>query len=160
MGNEQSALHEPKHALHQPVRSAMSRSRSIRADANRLEKTQTETLFGKQSGFVKQNKLVEPFSSGNSGIESPQWGWYINTTPPTPEMYYARPQKSRKPDSSSDTLETSSAAGSSAATMDGSSMSSIVGPNPAYKHHPNPVFQNLQNKHKAQPIGWANNMPF
>ena len=29
---------------------------------------------------------VEPVGNG---VDSPQWGWYINTTPPTPEMYHS-----------------------------------------------------------------------
>jgi len=31
---------------------------------------------------------------GGSGYVSPQWGWYISTTPPTPEQYHA-PRKSK-----------------------------------------------------------------
>jgi len=31
--------------------------------------------------------------SGGNGYISPQWGWYISTTPPTPEKYHARAEK-------------------------------------------------------------------
>lgn len=152
MGNEQSTLHQPKPADEQPVRSAMSRSRSIKSNANRLEKSQMDNKYLPSShrpnnSLLKQTMPytthhgVEPFSSGTGGYESPQWGWYINTTPPTPEMYYSRPTKSVKPDLSSETSQASSSGEASIATIGNS-------------HHPNPVFQGLQDKHKASPMGW------
>jgi len=34
--------------------------------------------------------------SGGNGYISPQWGWYISTTPPTPEKYHVSGQKIRE----------------------------------------------------------------
>ena len=144
MGNEQSSIHEPK--LHeQPARPALIRSRSIRADANNLTKPAANPYRPKP--ILKHHSMpypqtVEPFSSGTNGYESPQWGWYINTTPPSPEMFYSsRNNKIRKgTGSTSDTSE-----------MSRDSVLSNASGNNAY---PNPVFQCLQDKHKARPAGW------
>lgn len=159
MGNDQSSSrHEPKPSA-APTKSALSRSRSVRANANGLEKSQIENnkFLRPNNSLLKQSmpynmhgvSSVDPFSSANAGgVDSPQWGWYINTTPPTPEVYY-RPHKTRKPDpsrkqdSSSDTSEATAATEVSSGTTPGSSA------------HPNPVFQNLQdNKNKAAHMGW------
>jgi hypothetical protein len=143
MGNDQSSIHEPKPASEQPIRPALVRSRSIRSDANNLEKSQIEKKYLQSNPhrYTMHPQNVEPYSSGTNGYESPQWGWYINTTPPSPEMFHVtRNMKSRKPsDSTSVTSETSRA--SSISTVGGNTL-------------PNPVFQCLQDKHKATPTGW------
>ena len=36
-------------------------------------------------------------SAAAMGTISPQWGWYISTTPPTPDKYYAASSKQQKP---------------------------------------------------------------
>lgn len=157
MGNEQSSTHEPKPAEEQPVRSALSRSRSVRSHANAFElKSQSDPKYLPSNAhrptssllkhtttmpYTAQNLGVEPFSSGTGGYESPQWGWYINTTPPSPEMYYSsRTTKSRKPDLS-DASDTSSGGSSTATAM-------------TCHSQPNPVFRCLQDKHKTAPMGW------
>jgi hypothetical protein len=153
MGNEQSTtIHEPLPASEKPIRPALARSRSIRSDANALEKSQQlEHKYlpsHRPKNYLKHHSMpfpsaqnVEPYSSGTSGgYDSPQWGWYINTTPPSPEMFHSvRTMKSSsKPtDSTSDTSDTSRESAVSA----GSSQ-------------PNPLFQCLQDKHKAAPTGW------
>ena len=38
----------------------------------------------------QSNKCTENQSNTNGSEMSPQWGWYINTTPPTPELYHSR----------------------------------------------------------------------
>lgn len=38
----------------------------------------------------QSNKCTENQSTTNGSEMSPQWGWYINTTPPTPELYHSR----------------------------------------------------------------------
>ena len=76
-----------------------------------------------------------------SGVESPQWGWYINTTPPTPEMYHTHhggAGKSKQHPRSSPT----------SAQMQIQSQPSI---DEAVCH--NQVFQNLQNANR--PMGWT-----
>lgn len=145
MGNDQSKppKHEPKQSAEMPIRSAMSRSRSVRSGANCLEESSEK--FPLPS--AKEQYTVDPFSSGTSGIDSPQWGWYINTTPPTPEMYYSRPQKSRKPDSTSDTSE--------ASTITAFPPSSVtVNDQQLPKYHPNPVFRGLQDNNRSVPLDW------
>ena len=153
MGNEQSTtIHEPLPASEQPIRPALVRSRSIRADANALVKAQhLENKFipshrpkthvkHHSMPFPSSSQASEPYVSGtNGGYDSPQWGWYINTTPPSPEMFHSsRAMKaSRKPtDSTSDT---------STSEMSQLSIGNSM---------PNPVFQILQDKHKAAPTGW------
>ena len=147
MGNEQSTVHEPKAAREQPSRSALSRSRSLRSNANALDRTQTEAKYlpTYQQQTAYPMRPVEPYSSGTGGIDiSPQYGWYVNTTPPTPEIYYNRPQyqKSRKSASSSDTSQASSAGTATAEPM-------------ANYARPNPIFQGLQDKHKTN-MDWSN----
>lgn len=149
MGNEQSAVpaHEPN-PREVPVRSAMSRSRSVRCGADRLEQDSVKPPSSQQQQQQQQSyPMVDPFSSGTSGIDSPQWGWYINTTPPTPEMYYSRPHKSRKPDSSSDTSEASTIA---MPPPDGNDALTFP------KYRPNPIFRGLQDKDRDRsvPLDW------
>jgi hypothetical protein len=144
MGNNQSTIHEPDTSA-APVKSSLSRTRSVRSNANSLPGEHksyppirhTNNLLKQSMPYTMQQR-VEPFASGAGGVDSPQWGWYITTTPPTPEMYYSRPQKSRKPSSTSETSETSTSTDTS---------SSGVGPNP--------IFQNLREKNKATPVGWS-----
>jgi hypothetical protein len=152
MGNDQSNMHEPKPPDEQPVRSALSRSRSIRSDANCLGKSQIENKYLPPSSHRQTNALlkhqsmptytmnhVEPFSSGTGGYDSPQWGWYINTTPPSPDMYFtSRPTKSLK------------LSGASISESSADSTSTSV----AVSNAPNPVWCSLHDKHKAAPMGW------
>ncbi|GKY97498.1 hypothetical protein MPSEU_000708000 [Mayamaea pseudoterrestris] len=81
---------------------------------------------------------IEPAGSSGSaeGVESPQWGWFLRTTPPTPQMYSRFHQKS----------DTSMASQNS---NDSSSTSTVPG------SHPNPVFQGMHDRHKAAPMGWS-----
>jgi hypothetical protein len=76
---------------------------------------------------TEQQPVANTNSTDNGDGESPSWGWYIRTTPPTPEMYQAH---SRNPSNASSTSS-------------------------AMSKHSNPVFQNLQDKNKANPMGWS-----
>jgi hypothetical protein len=80
---------------------------------------------------------IEPAGSSGSaeGVESPQWGWFLRTTPPTPQMYGRYHQRSD--------------ASMASASNDSSSTSTLPG------SHPNPVFQGLQDKQKANAMGWS-----
>ena len=80
---------------------------------------------------------IEPAGSSGSaeGVESPQWGWFLRTTPPTPQMYGRYHQKSD---------------GSMASTATDASTSTVPGSHPT-----NPVFQGMQDKQKAIPMGWS-----
>lgn len=82
---------------------------------------------------------IEPAGSSGSveGVESPQWGWFLRTTPPTPQMYGRYHQKS-------------DASMASSSTDTSNSVSTVPG------SHPNPVFQGLQEKQKVAPsVGWS-----
>lgn len=41
-------------------------------------------------GIIKAGNVT---LNGGNGHISPQWGWYITTTPPTPEKYYSNVAK-------------------------------------------------------------------
>ena len=158
MGNQQSIAHEPKPLSEQPKRSALMRSRSFRngthADAGLVApRLNDKSLLKHSLPYTMQHGhgIVEPYSSGTGGEWSPQWGWYINTTPPAPDIYYSsRPGKSRKPDSTSNTSQgTASTESSSLSTSCNSGDHSL----------PNPVFQGLQDKNRAAPLGWHPSVP-
>ena len=157
MGNEQSSLHEPKPLSEQPKRSALMRSQSFRngthADASLVAPTRLNdnSLLKHSLPYTMQHGhgSVEPYSSGTGGEWSPQWGWYINTTPPAP-VYSSRPVKARKPDSTSDTSQ---------GTASTESSSSSTSYNPGDHSLPNPVFQGLQDKNRAAPLGWHPSVP-
>jgi hypothetical protein len=84
---------------------------------------------------------IEQASSGSSeGVESPQWGWFLRTTPPTPQMY-SRPFHQKNYPSTGDASLSSTGTESSVNTLPGS--------------HPNAVFQGMQDRHKTMPIGWS-----
>jgi len=91
-------------------------------------------------------------SAGNGaggGIDSPQWGWYINTTPPTPEMYHSR-----------SSLTKSSSNGSSANDPYGSPSLLTTAGMPTYDasipaaRGPNRVFQGLKAGSNRPTVGW------
>lgn len=175
MGNDQSVRREPPQSscadgspvLAKPMKSAMTRSASIRSCAL------TGTNAGSSGGSVedamttaKERKiryipnfdrnhtsgLIMPtrpmgMMAGDArgdGIESPQWGWYINTTPPTPEMYHSR-SSLKHHSGKSDHSESTSGTSYSSSSADESS-SAIRGPNR--------VFQGLKAGSNRPPMGW------
>jgi hypothetical protein len=101
MGNQQSVVtHEPQHTAssssvvgNQPMKSAMKRSRSMRKEPGALNKVGTDqTLRYVPKGLSAVNGGIiyptHPNAHGAPGYASPEgWGWYITTTPPTPDMY-------------------------------------------------------------------------
>ena len=167
MGNQQTSLHEPKPLTEQPKRSALSRSRSFRGGsaANSMpDSSSSSRLLNNNNSLLKQTlpynvqqqhgAFVEAFSSGTGGEQSPQWGWYINTTPPTPDIYSSRPHKTARSSTTCDTSQTSTAA------TESSTMSSLSTCNPGDRHsQPNPVFQEMQDKNRAAPMGWHPSVP-
>jgi hypothetical protein len=72
-------------------------------------------------------------------------GWYVKTTPPTPEMYQSRPMHKK---------QISSADASQASTNTTLSESST-----ATASQPNRVFQDLQERRHGNPYGWPG-VPF
>mmetsp|Transcript_13004 Transcript_13004/g.29961 ORF Transcript_13004/g.29961 Transcript_13004/m.29961 type:complete len:319 (+) Transcript_13004:261-1217(+) len=180
--NDESVSHNEPHnspysratgSLHKPTKSAMRKSRSIRQEADGLSNSVPikSRYIPNMNPRTAGNGLVIPtrpygrHTSGdkklasNSAEMSPQWGWYINTTPPTPELYHSRsslhtlpsavPTKknqSKKSDASNenDTQAQSSRCMSNA--IDG-------------KTCQNQVFQNLQNSTKTNPMGGWTSIP-
>jgi hypothetical protein len=77
-----------------PIKSAIRRSGSLEPGTNELYATSSCIPSGmhRQSGG-----LIMPTRPGGvpgvqyNGKVSPQWGWYISTTPPSPEKFYTRP---------------------------------------------------------------------
>lgn len=88
---------------------------------------------------------IEPANSNDGGYESPQWGWFLRTTPPTPQMYYPRPVVKHS--------GYGGVNGPSDASLSSSSQGTTEGP--LTSNQPNPVFQGLQVKHQAAPMGWS-----
>lgn len=90
------------------------------------------------------------------GIESPQWGWYINTTPPTPEMYHSRSSLHGNKHSSSHQHQGSASTSSNGSISMGSSSgtSSYDPSNPDASRGPNRVFQGLRAGSNRPPVGW------
>jgi hypothetical protein len=142
MGNLQSNVHEPSpyHSATsttapKSVKSAFKRTRSVQAEADRMEPAQDRTRYIPKMNRADNNGLImptRPFGpDATNGVDSPQWGWYINTTPPTPEMYHSHSSKTSKQQLG----------------LNGAPS------NPTSKSCHNQVFQNLQNS-KA-PIGWT-----
>lgn len=151
MGNDQSnVLHEPSpyHSatsttVPKAMKSAIKRSRSVRGgEEQKMEgATSDRTRYIPKMNHRSENNkgLIMPTrpyggsdATNNGGIESPQWGWYTNLTPPSPEMYHSHFSKaSSKP------------------------QVGVASPPfmPSGKCGHNQVFQHLQNS-KA-PVGWT-----
>jgi hypothetical protein len=139
MGNAQSVRHDPSPyhsavATSAPkhIKPAIRRSTSVRSEADGMGPAQDKTRY-----IPKMNQTENPTrpyianSVATGGIESPQWGWYINTTPPTPDMYHSHTKSPKQMGQSS---APSQAVGNS-------------------KNCHNQVFQNLQNSNR--PMGWT-----
>jgi hypothetical protein len=157
MGNAQIPLCE----RHNPVsvteasssqdEHALTRTNSVTANASGLESTQAETsrYLPKLMNRSKNDAITpsRPQGSGGpstaGGIESPQWGWYINTTPPTPDMYHSGSKSlHKKQDSSANASQAS--AGTTA-----------FGSPTTTSHQPNRIFQEMQDKRQGASMGWA-----
>jgi hypothetical protein len=148
MGNEQSVGLEQLSSSSnsgavqpKPVKSAFRQSRSVRSDAVSNHGT-SQDVNGRPRYLPKMSVRNEknggiimptrPFGDpAGNGVESPQWGWYTNITPPTPD--YSHPSRISLPRKSDLT--------SAPFPVDG-------------KPHHNHVFQSLQGT-KAPMQGWT-----
>ena len=148
----------------------LTRSRSVRAHADHMAKVQDDVRRIQQQGEtrylprgldkahngiivprrpygVDQNYApsMEPHQSDVDG-PSPQWGWFMRTTPPTPPMFHCRPPPATYSSSSDSSLTSSSSDGK---------------PQQQQQHYqPNPIFQSMQNKHReasaaTASMGWS-----
>lgn len=110
MGNQQSTtLFEPRKlpnsstaANAKPIiKSAMRRSSSVSEDVSQgnSKRYLPKGLGGDHRGLVMPTKPgdIPPGAPthGPGGYHSPEWGWYINTTPPTPEMFHSQYSSTR-----------------------------------------------------------------
>ena len=157
MGNAQTPLRERHTPLSVSEASssqnehALTRTNSVPANASGLESTRDETsrYLPKLMNRSKNDAIMpsRPHGSGGpstaGGIESPQWGWYINTTPPTPDMYHSGNKSlHKKQDSSADASQASAGTAASESST-------------ATSHQPNRIFQELQDKRQGASMGWA-----
>jgi hypothetical protein len=162
MGNGQSMLHEPPTtplasttmgspvANAKPVRSVLRRSKSVQSEnSNMLDNISKDANSTRYIPQMNQNKNglmmpTRPYGSdlsGNGGeSQSPQWGWYTNLTPPSPEMYQSHP--ARKTPSKKENA-------SNVPHNLQKGLQSCV----SAEAKPNQVFQNLQNQNA--PTGWT-----
>jgi hypothetical protein len=161
MGNAHIAPHERRNPVSVSVASSsqgeraseMTRTHSVHANASGLESTQNETTRYLPKRMNRSNNAVimpsKPYGCGGvsamSGIESPQWGWYISITPPAPETYHSgsRPRLHKQQDSSAN----ASQALSSTVVSESSTATS---------HQPNRIFKDMHNKRKGASMGWSN----
>ena len=171
MGNDQSQSNDdqvrtnPLEAEVESIHSAMTRSRSIRATAIGMETGKHNNnelrylprgLNRAHDGLVIPKRPYGPppestVPASASGEQSPQWGWYINTTPPTPEVYCNRPPKKHHSGSSQGSVDISTASSVSATTTTTHRGASPIFP----ARKPNPIFQDLQAKNKNNAAGWS-----
>lgn len=146
---------------------SMTRSHSIRADAHQMAKSQDENkirylprgLDEAHNGIRMPSKPYGGFMMGaigsveqsNTGSmdndyeQSPQWGFFVRTTPPTPQMYYPRPPSRHN---------TGGSQGSTASSLSSTSTLPTSMPPPS-STQPNPVFQGLQEKNRNTPVAWS-----
>jgi hypothetical protein len=132
---------------------------SVHANASGLESTTPdETTKYLPKGMNRSNKNGVVMPSGPSvsggpspadGIESPQWGWYISITPPTPDIYHrgSRQPLYKKQDSSANASQASSDTAASESST-------------ATSHQPNRIFQEMHSKRKyGASMGWSSVPP-
>lgn len=137
MGNQQSFPYESSLTRTRvgPTHShSLQRSRSIRSQLEEPHAPAEKSYLPKGMERAHRN-LERPLPShgeplpSNSGVESPLWGWYINTTPPTPEMYHSRSSGKQHISATTPSMPTSVPVSASAPM-------------------PNLVFQGLQDKNR------------
>ena len=147
MGNMQSVRHDPSPyssvtstSAPKPGKSAMRRSRSIRSAADTIEQTQDSTRYIPKMTAAKNGLIIPTRPFGNdgvsNGVESPQlgYGFYMNLTPPTPEMYQSYASKHPR-------------------SLLSHGMHTNPTSLPSGRSQQNQVFQNLQNN--QAPMGWT-----
>lgn len=110
MGNQQtSVLHEPQHrpmasassTVSQPKKSVIKRTRSVLKEAGSLNKLGNDpTMRFLPKGINPgHGGIIYPTNPNaqSAGYISPEgWGWYITTTPPTPDMYHHSSKQAKK----------------------------------------------------------------
>lgn len=171
MGNDQSIPYDPSPysstaaSAPRPAKSAIRRSRSVRQVANENLSSQDSAAAATRympnmnragNGLVMPSRPYggssnhaphgDPSAPNGASLEmSPQWGWYINTTPPTPEMYHSSSSSSSRLIRPADTRGVPGAP--HFAQQDGSS-TGMDG-----RRCQNHVFQTLQSSNA--PMGWT-----
>jgi len=126
---------DPSSGFEKPIKSALIRTTSIRTNATELKRYLPKGMDRRHDGIKMPKAPYSTSGSSTSGIESPQWGWYISMTPPTPEMY------NRQSTLSVETIDSYVSDSSSRIEE--------------YKERskPNSVFQNMREANRA-PRGW------
>jgi hypothetical protein len=132
------------------VGGSMTRSQSIRKRLEENEDHQRRSSRdksylprmnnsqGQSSGIVMPTMHANPHSNAGGAIESPQWGWYMNLTPPSPN-YTNHPLQKKQ----NTTANTSQASTASISSYESSPKRPTTKPNlifqklPSQKHRPN-----------------------
>jgi hypothetical protein len=131
------------------VGGSMTRSQSIRKRLEENEDHQRRSSRdksylprmnnsqGQSSGIVMPTMHANPHSNAGGAIESPQWGWYTNLTPPSPN-YTNHPLQKKQ----NTTANTSQASTASISSYESSPKRPTTKPNlifqklPSQKHRP------------------------
>ena len=143
----QSLPREPQHLTQKP-KSALKKCNAERdaAAAKRTGANAPKRYIPRMGGASINMPSFSHPGGGSPGYVSPEWGWYINTTPPTPEMYHS--QSSFGAASKLTRTDVSGAPNFPFATQNSAAKTTTSKP-----HH-NQVFQNLQNN-MTQNMGWT-----
>ena len=177
MGNEQSSMnHEHNRSPYssvtgssqKPTKSAMRKSSRHQAhelpdrDRNSVGRSRyIPHMIPRTAGngfiipsrpFGKHTSIENNMLCSNGSEMSPQWGWYINTTPPTPELHHSR--STSQPLLSSDTQQNDHLIEGDQMSLTGTIL--CEGGN---KSCQNQVFQNLQNSTKTKCMGGWTSIP-
>jgi len=148
--NDECLPHRPASAP-QPAKSALKRAHPPYQSERGPVAESAKRYLPRMGGSSTLNMPARPFGSSqadpafmNGAEMSPQYGFYINITPPTPEMYHNNSTSggrlSRTDVSGAPTLSSH---------LDSTTSKSLEG-----KHrHQNHVFANLQSS--AAPMGWT-----
>ncbi|KAL3912480.1 MAG: hypothetical protein SGILL_006866 [Bacillariaceae sp.] len=145
--NDESLPRKPHHATQKP-KSVMKKCNGERdpAAVKPSAANDPKRYIPKMGGASINMPSFSHGGGASPGYVSPEWGWYINTTPPTPEMYHS--QSSFGPSSK---LTRTDASG--APTFPFASQNAAAKTSSAKPHH-NQVFQNLQSN-MTQNMGWT-----
>ena len=148
----QSLPREPQHSAQMP-KSALKKCNADRDQAalKRPGANDPKRYLPKMGGASINMPSFSHSGGGSPGYVSPEWGWYINTTPPTPEMYHSQSSFGA---SSKLTRTDASAAPNFPFASQTVAAAQTSGKSISAKPHHNQVFQNLQNN-MTQNMGWT-----
>jgi hypothetical protein len=138
--------------VHAPVqpRSAMKKCHTDRdpAATNAYTADAPKRYIPKIGGAAINMPSFSHSGGSSPGYVSPEWGWYINTTPPTPEMYHSQSMSG-----ATSKLTRTDASGAPDFPIAHASGTTGTTSSSGKRHH-NQVFLNLQSN-MTQNMGWT-----